>query len=104
MRGPQLTEEVFFRALLFKFFNRIHTWERLVQNLGVPTWLNFSLERYARVLDQMFSMGERVYSAAYIMPAPHFGNSRKHRNHLCLLEYMIRDGAPRRIAEARSLD
>jgi hypothetical protein len=101
--GPQTPDEIFFRALLFKFFNRIEAWEELTTNLGTPSWKGFDFERYARVFDSMLARGERVYSAAYIMPSPAFGSVRKHRNHLRLLEHMLRDGAPRRIARARSL-
>ena len=102
-RGSQSAEEVFFRTLLFKFFNRIETWEKLTKDVGTPSWRTFDFERYARVLDTMLARGERVYSAAYIMPSPRFGCARKHRNHLRLLEHMMRDGAPRRVAGARSL-
>lgn len=102
-KGEQSVEELFFRTLLFKFFNRIDTWERLEERLGTPTWRGFAFERYARVLDAMMNARQTVYSAAYIMPSPPFGNARKHRNHLRLLEHMIRDGAPGRVAAARSL-
>ncbi|MFA6147976.1 MAG: nucleotide kinase domain-containing protein [bacterium] len=101
--GPQSIEELFFRAILFKFFNRIGTWEELTAKLGAPSWKRFEFERYATVLDAMMARGKRIYSAAYIMPSPSFGSAWKHRNHLRLLEYMMRDGAPRRIALARSL-
>jgi hypothetical protein len=37
------------------------------------------------------------------MPSPSFGSIRKHRNHLRLLDHIMRDGAPQRIAKARSL-
>ncbi len=102
-RGPTAAEEVFFRTLLFKFFNRIETWEELTAKIGTPSWRTFDFERYARVLDAMLARGDRVYSAAYIMPAPRFGCIRKHRDHLRLLEQMMRDGAPRRVARAQSL-
>jgi len=101
--GVQAVEEVFFRTLLFKLFNRIETWEQLTSKLGTLTWRQFDFERYGRVLDAMIGRGERVYSAAYIMPSPSFGSERKHRNHLRLLDHMMRDGAPRRIAQACSL-
>ncbi len=101
--GNQLGEEVFFRILLFKLFNRIDTWERLVAQLGSLSWRTFEFNRYAVVLDRMLANGERVYSGAYIMPSPGFGDLRKHRNHLRLLEHMMNDGAPDRIARARSL-
>jgi hypothetical protein len=101
--GSQDRDELFFRALLFKFFNRIATWEELTAHLGRPSWKGFSLSRYARVFDKLLARGESIYSAAYIMPSPGFGHARKHRNHLQLLEHMIRDGAPKRVAGARSL-
>ncbi len=101
--GPQTEEEIFFRALLFKMFNRIETWEGLVAALGAPSWKTFDLDRYAHVFDAMLARGEKVYSAAYIMPSPSFGSPRKHRNHLRLLEHMMQDRAPRRIAQAQSL-
>lgn len=101
--GEQRDEEVFFRALLFKFFNRIETWDEFVARLGVPSWKSFEFERYARVLDAVLARGGSVYSAAYIMPSPGFGSARKHRNHLRLLEHMMRDGAPKRVARARCL-
>jgi len=102
-RGEQTCEEIFFRTVLFKFFNRVETWEELETKLGGLSWKNFSFERYARVLDATMAGGERIYSAAYIMPSPSLGSARKHRNHLRLLEQMMRDGAPLRVERARSL-
>src|SRR6202008_2025676 len=72
--GDQGGEEVFFRTLLFKLFNRIETWEGLKATFGMPTWRTFDLERFGSALDAMMSSGARVYSAAYIMPSPPFGN------------------------------
>lgn len=102
-RGPQTSEEIVFRTLLFRFFNRIETWEELTRCVGDPSWRTFRFERYAGTLDAMLARGERVYSAAYIMPSPRFGSVRKHRNHLRLLEHMMQEGAPKRIARAGSL-
>ena len=101
--GPQTIEEIFFRTLLFKFFNRIQTWEQLERQAGLPSWKNYNFERYARILDSALARQESIYSAAYIMPSPSFGHARKHRNHLPLLEYMMRDSAPRKVAKAKSL-
>jgi hypothetical protein len=100
--GSQEPEEIFFRAILFKLFNRIETWKELTRTLGTPTWRDFEFEAYAAVFDDLIGRGERIYSAAYIMPSPAFGSPRKHRNHLKLLEHMLSDGAPRRITRARS--
>ncbi len=102
--GSAVAEEVFFRTLLFKLFNRIETWKELTAKLGLPSWKAYDFERYAAVLDSMYQRGERVYSAAYIMPPPSFGHGRKHRNHLQLLEHMMRDKAPKHIAGADSLE
>jgi hypothetical protein len=102
-QGRQTGEEIFFRALLFKLFNRIETWEELTTKIGALTWETFNFEQYAGVLDAMMADGQKVYSAAYIMPSPPFGNVRKHRNHLRLLEQMMLDHTPLRVERARSL-
>jgi hypothetical protein len=103
--GSSNAEDVFFRTILFKLFNRIETWELLVQRLGeTPSWTGFAFERYARILDGAMARGQTLYSAAYIMPSPPFGAARKHRNHLLLLDKMMREGLPRRVANARSLE
>lgn len=101
--GSQEAEEVFFRTILFKIFNKIETWESLRTKLGALSWRQFSFDAYAQVLDGLFDKGERVYSAAYIMPSPAFGSPRKHRNHLRLIEHMMADGAPKKIAKMDSL-
>jgi len=97
------TVDRFFRILLFKFFNRITTWERLRERVGEPHPENYDAVRYGAVLDEMMSAGERVYASAYIMPAPPFGYVRKHANHLQLLKTMLADGLPERVAAAPSL-
>lgn len=101
--GSQRPEEVFFRTILFKLFNKIETWEALCGSLGAVAWRGFTFETYAKVLDRLFAEGQRIYSAAYIMPSPAFGSPRKHRNHLRLIEYMMGDGAARKLARAGSL-
>ena len=101
--GSQRPEEVFFRTILFKLFNKIDTWEALRTELGGVSWREFTFDAYARVQDRLMDDGQRIYSAAYIMPSPAFGSPRKHRNHLRLVEYMMADGAPRKLAKATSL-
>ncbi len=91
------------RVLLFKIFNRIDTWEHLVECLGQPTAAGFSAERYSVVLDDLLDQGKRVYSAAYIMPNPQMGASRKHRNHLALVEDLLRTRALAELEQACSL-
>ncbi|HVR46911.1 MAG TPA: nucleotide kinase domain-containing protein [Candidatus Binatia bacterium] len=101
--GSQTTDEIFFRVFLFKIFNRIETWERLVESLQQPAWSTFDFRRYDRVLGDLMRRGERIYSAAYIVPPPDLGRVRKHSNHLLLLTMMMRDRLPDRLAEARNL-
>jgi NTP pyrophosphatase (non-canonical NTP hydrolase) len=101
---PSDASEIVFRILLFKLFNRIDTWNLLETTLGPITLQDFSVKRYDRALSKAMARGERIYSAAYIMPpAARFGYQRKHRNHLALLEHMIGEDLPRRLQEACSM-
>jgi hypothetical protein len=101
---PDSNDEVFFRILLFKLFNKIETWELLEQRLGPLTFADYSFKKYDAVLEHAISHRQTIYSAAYIMPsAGSLGHKRKHRNHLTLIELMMRDGLPSRIADCRSM-
>ena len=84
-------DEVTFRILLFKFFNKIETWEAFMSTFSIPTRKEFDVERYSNVLDQLMNDRTRIYSAAYIMPPASRGENRKHRTHLQLLDRMMRD-------------
>jgi hypothetical protein len=101
--GELTAEDIVFRALLFKFFNRIETWETLSQEIGPLSWKAYDFRRYSSVLNSMLARGASLYSAAYIIPSPPFGEGRKHQNHLRLLEQLMHDRAPYHIATARSL-
>jgi hypothetical protein len=101
--GSKNEEEVFFRCLLFKIFNRIETWEHLRLHVGEVSWRTYSFERYAALLDRLMDQ-QSIYSSAYIMPSPPFGDRRKHRNHLRLLEEMMREGLPKKVGRAKSLE
>jgi hypothetical protein len=102
-QGPQDPGDVVFRALLFKAFNRIPTWQRLEAVLGEVSWQTYDRARYERVLTAAFQSGERLYSAAYVVPPPRFGESRKHANHLRLLELMMSTGVAEKAGSAGSL-
>ncbi|MFJ1590815.1 MULTISPECIES: nucleotide kinase domain-containing protein [Streptomyces] len=102
-RGDQAWQEVFFRTLLFKFFNRIQTWQLLEEHLGEVTWRGYDHRAVDQVLSRAFASGERLYSAAYITPPPKLGEQRKHRNHLRLLELLMSQGAPGRVGRAASM-
>ena len=101
---PSTVQEVVFRVLLFKLFNRIETWELLEQTVGSITFAEYSSAFYDDVLSRARAQGRRLYSAAYIMPpGGSHGSSIKHRNHLALLERMMRDRLPDRLAETRTM-
>ena len=104
--GDRTAREVFFRTILFKLFNRIETWELLTSRLGPVVYEDYSFERYDRVLTEALSSKRRIYSAAYIMPSGKstFGRDLKHRNHLMLLERMMEDELPYKIAECSSME
>ena len=101
----QAAEEVFFRTIMFKLFNKVETWEMLEQELGTPRYADFDLERYAAVFDRALERGQAIYSGAYIMPSGSgdYENHRKHRSHLRLLQKMMQDALPRRIAACRNM-
>ena len=99
-RGDQAWEEVFFRTVLFRTFNRIGTWQLLEDQLGELTWGGYDFAAYDSVLGRALAAGQSLYSAAYIMPSPPLGCPRKHSNHLRLLELMMGGQLPARIAAA----
>jgi hypothetical protein len=102
--GEQSPEELFFRILLFKLFNRIETWELLVRRFGEIRLAEYRFENYDQVFTEALAEGRRIYSAAYIMPSggPN-GESRKHRSHLRLLEQMVKSAVPQRLARVKSM-
>lgn len=103
--GEQSRDEVFFRTMLFKLFNRISTWELLKCAFGQVLYSDYSFERYDSVLTKAMNNGQPIYSAAYIMPSgrPSAAITRKHQMHLCLLQQMLKDHLPDRLAEAQSM-
>ncbi|MFO0824973.1 MAG: putative DNA base hypermodification protein [Gemmataceae bacterium] len=101
---PADPAEVIFRIMMFKLFNRIETWELLERSVGPITYAGYCFERYDRVLSKAMSQGEKIYSAAYIMPsAGSLGHDRKHRNHLALVQRMMEEDLPARLVAAKSM-
>jgi hypothetical protein len=103
-RGDQSEEELFFRTILFKLFNKIETWQLLEKAFGAITYAEFDFKSYDHVLSKA-SVSEAIYSGAYIMPSGSlaFGTTRKHRAHLKLLMQMMEDEVALRIAEAKTM-
>lgn len=100
----QEPEEIFFRTVLFKIFNKIETWELLESRHGPINWSDVRLESLDCTLSDLLARGNRIYSAAYIMPAPAFGAQRKHTNHLKLVAAMMEDRLAIRLQQAPSFE
>lgn len=97
-------EDVFFRIILFKLFNKIETWEYLEKNLGIIDYKSYSFQTYDRLLSRQIEAGEKIYSAAYIMPSGNsYGYKNKHSNNLKLIEYMMSEHVVAKIALVKSL-
>ncbi len=105
-KGDQKPDELLFRILLFKLFNKIETWQLLQNQLGIVSWREYSFNLYSQVLHQALQAGEKVYSGAYMMPSgkSSFGQNRKHENHLKLIEQMMHSHLVQRLQEAVSLE
>jgi hypothetical protein len=96
-------EEVLFRTIVFKIFNKIETWETLERSHGLLSWRTVDLGAIDHTLSCLRAGGQRIYSAAYIMPASPFGRASKHSNHLALIAHMMADGLPNALQQAPDL-
>jgi hypothetical protein len=105
-KGDQSPDEIFFRLILFKIFNRISTWEFLQEELGELSWKKYSFKKYDKLLLELLNNKVSIYSAAYIMASGRstFGFERKHQNHLKLVEKMIKEEVPYRLQECKKMD
>lgn len=105
-KGSQEPNELFFRIILFKIFNRISTWEFLKNELGEITFNNYSFKEYDSLLSKLLKNNIPIYSAAYIMASGRsaFGWERKHQNHLELIDLMIKDGLPYKIQNCKNME
>lgn len=102
---PPGKDDLFFRILLFKIFNKIDTWDLVEAALGPVTLSRYNYEEYDALLTDALKRGRRIYSPAYIMPSgrPAFGQRFKHRNHLLLLEYMLKNNFPGKISARQTM-
>lgn len=103
--GDSSPEEMFFRIILFKVFNRISTWQLFEDSLGTVRYSDYEFKLYDQILNRAKQSGIAIYSAAYIMPSGGKGAiyPEKHRHHLKLIEQMMKDGVPSRICEMSSM-
>ncbi|MBL4821522.1 MAG: hypothetical protein JKY98_11125 [Gammaproteobacteria bacterium] len=99
-------ENFLFRLLIFKFFNKIETWEALESEFGLISWESFNLDRYDQYLSKLMASGATIYSAAYIMASGRsaFGHARKHSNHLEVIQLLMNGNVAQRIAQLPDLE
>jgi alpha-glutamyl/putrescinyl thymine pyrophosphorylase clade 1 len=100
-------EEVLFRILLFKIFNKIETWQYLEGRLGdYITISNFDFNLYSSILQEAMDSGYAIYTSAYMSCASkEFGYDKKHQNHLTLIDKMVvTDNVITRIIKVKSLE
>lgn len=104
-KGSQKPDEIFFRIILFKIFNRISTWEVLESEVGRISWKDYTFKKYDQILTEVMNLKIPIYSAAYIMASGRskFGYARKHQNHLRLIELMIKEMVPLRLQQCKRM-
>lgn len=86
-------EDMFFRILLFKHFNKNETWDLLEKEFGEITY-STGLDNIADFLDTVIDSGETIYSSAYIVNCffyqypeyKHITGLSKHRAHFRIFE------------------
>lgn len=105
--GDQSHNELFFRTLLFRLFNRISTYEYLEEECGPITIANFDIKRWAKALKQLRKSRTALYTSAYQINWPDFGaeteDKPSYEKHLILIKRMLRDRMPDKIRAFRTL-
>ena len=98
-------DDVVFRIVLFKLFNKESTWEVLIQHFHDITLDSFDVEKYSLVLKQVLDSGVSIYNDAYISCANKaFGYDKKHDNHLALLYQMfVKDQLGNKIIKCKTM-
>lgn len=100
------SEDMLFRILLFKLFNKESTWELFLKHFGDITLKTFHIQKYSKVLEKAISNGIKIYNDAYISCANKaFGYHRKHDNHLALIDKMFnQDKIQNRLTECKTME
>ncbi len=104
-QGDNAPEEVFFRIILFKMFNKIDTWILLESELKEIRYDEYNFNHYDDILTNARKNKCSIYSGAYIMPSGGncFGYKNKHQNNLKLLELMMKNELPKRVFNSQSM-
>lgn len=98
-------EDIIFRIILFKLFNKESTWEILIDNFDDITLKTFDIDKYNKILNETREKGISIYNDAYISCANKaFGKEKKHENHMELLRKMfITDRIQDKIIKAKTM-
>lgn len=99
-------EDMLFRILFLKIFNKIETWEAVKNCVGDIAFSKYDRKQYEVVFEKLIFENSRIYSGAYIMPSgkSSFGFDQKYKNNLSLLEFMMKDNLALQIAKSKSLN
>lgn len=99
-------EDMVFRIILFKIFNKESTWELFINELGDVYLKDFNFNKYCIILDNAKQRGEKIYTDAYMSCANKaYGYDKKHENHIALLENMfVKDKVQDKILNAKDME
>lgn len=98
----RLWTDTFVRILVFKMFNRIDTWRRVVDYLGEVDAAALKNGHVDQAIARLYAR-QPIYSAAYVMPPPRTLQGPKYIRHLSLVRSMLEDMIPERIAESSGM-
>jgi hypothetical protein len=101
--GDQSPIECIFRILVFRFFNRISTWELLSSQVGPITMAHFDCRRYSKALADAYNSGVKLYTGAYIIPSPGIMDGPAFENHILLLGQLLHFEVPRQIVLCKTM-
>ena len=96
-------QDTFTRTLIFKFFNRLDTWQHLIDQLGELNTKDLLGYRVDQALEMI--AGQRpIYNPAYIMPPPDWLDGPKFKRHLELIRHLIKEKVHCRIQASPSME
>lgn len=100
-------EDVLLRILIFKVFNKIETWEYLINNVGEITIKNFDANRISRLLADRI-VHQPIFNSAYLMTGSHHDFLQypsKHERWLMMIEReFIKNKLFSKIVKSKSLE
>ncbi len=102
-----LDDDIIFRILIFKVFNRIETWEYLESQLGNIKIKNFNIEKISNLLSARIKKTP-IFSPAYLMTGSHkeyLSFNSKHERWLRMIDHMfIKERRFTKILNAKGLN